>query len=92
MVIYIFKDFIYLFSEREEVSEKERETTINVWLPLVHPQLGTWPATQACTLTGNQTGDPVIHRLVLSPLSHTSQGYYSYILKEKSCLCKKPLE
>ena len=25
----------------------------NAWLPLMHPQLGTWPATQACALTGN---------------------------------------
>ena len=24
-----------------------------MWLPLVHPKLGTWPATQACSLTGN---------------------------------------
>ena len=39
----------------------------------MHPLLGTWPATQACALTGNQTGDPLVHRLELSPLSHTSQ-------------------
>ena len=34
--------------------EKEKERNIN-HLPLTHPQLGTWPATQACvlTLTGN---------------------------------------
>ena len=25
-------------------------------LPLEHPLLGTWPITQACALTGNQTG------------------------------------
>ena len=31
-------------------------------------------ATQACAPTGNQTGDPPVPRLVLSPLSHTSQG------------------
>ena len=28
-----------------------------MWLPLVHPLLGTWPATQAYALTGDQTGD-----------------------------------
>ena len=38
------------------------------------PLLATWPATQACALTGNGTGDPLVHRLVLNPLSHTSQG------------------
>ena len=37
--------FIYLFLERREEREKERERNINVWLPLVHPLLGTWPAT-----------------------------------------------
>ena len=69
-----FKDVIYLFLERREGREKERERNIHVWLPLLRPLLGTWPATQACALTGNRTADPLVHRLVLSPLSHTSQG------------------
>ena len=30
--------------------------------------------TQACDLTGNRTGDPLVHRLALNPLIHTSQG------------------
>ena len=38
------------------------------------PPLGTQPATQACALTGNQTSDSLVHRPVLNPLSHTSQG------------------
>ena len=54
--------------------EKERERDITVQLPLVHPLLGTWPATQAYSLTGNRTSDPLIHRPALNPLSHTSQG------------------
>ena len=44
-------------------------------LPLARPHLGTQPATQACALTGNQIGDPLVHRPVLNPLSHTSQGH-----------------
>ena len=52
------KDFIYLFLDRGEGREKERVRNINVWLPLVGPQLGTLPAMQACALTGNGTGDP----------------------------------
>ena len=36
-----------------------------------HPQPGTWPTTQACALTGNQTSNPLICRPALSPLSHT---------------------
>ena len=39
-----FKDFIYLFLEREERKEKERERNFSVWLPLTWPPLGTWPA------------------------------------------------
>ena len=69
------KDFIYLFLDREEGREKERETNINVWLPLTCPLLETWPTTQACALTGNRTSDPMVHRPALNPLSHTSQGY-----------------
>ena len=65
--------FIYLFLERGEGREKEREININVWLPLPCPQPGTWPATQACTLTGNRTSDPFVHRLAFNPLSHSSQ-------------------
>ena len=70
---FLKKYFIYLFLEREEGREKERERNINVWLPLIRPLLGTWPVTQACALSGNQTGNPLVHRPTLSPLSHTSQ-------------------
>ena len=52
------KDFIYLLLERREGREKERERNINVWLPLMHPLLGTWPATQAYVLTGNEPHQP----------------------------------
>ena len=43
-------------------------------LPLTRPALGTWPATQACALTRNQTGKLSVHSLALNPLSHTSRG------------------
>ena len=54
--------------------EKERKRNISVWLPLIRPLLGIWPATQAYALTGNQTSDPLPRSPALSPLSHTSQG------------------
>ena len=69
---FFFKDFIYLFLERGE--GKERERNINMYLPLERPPLGTWPTTQACALTGNPTGDPLIHRPALNSLSYSSQG------------------
>ena len=45
-----------------------------MWLSLTRPILGTWPATQACALTGNRTSNPLVCRPVLNPLGHTSQG------------------
>ena len=51
-----------------------KERHINVWLLLVCPTLGTWPETKACALPGNRTSNPLVYRLALSPLSHTSQG------------------
>ena len=78
LLYFFLKNFIYLFLERGKGRENQRESNINVGniyrLPLMHPQLGTWPATQACALTGNQTGDLMVHRLALSPLSQISQG------------------
>ena len=61
-----------------EGKEKGRERNINVWLLLAHPPLGTWPTTQVCVLTGNQTSDPLVCRPALNPLSHTSQGSHRF--------------
>ena len=72
---FFFFKILFIFLDRGEGMEKEREGNIHLWLPLAHPQPGIWPATHACTLPGNRTNDPLIRRLVLSPLSHTSQGY-----------------
>ena len=58
---------------------------INVWLPLQHPPPGSWTAIQACTLTRNRTGNPLVHRTALHPLSHTRQGYLVIFLK---CILK----
>ena len=84
--------FKFIFRERRREGEKEGEKygcikeNIN-WLSLAHPHLGTWPTTQACTLTGNQTHDLSIHRPVLNPLSHTSQGWVGdFMLNVWSCI------
>ena len=57
LFLFIFKDFIYSFLERGE----DKERNINVQVPLMHPILATWPTTQACALTRNQTGDSLVH-------------------------------
>ena len=61
-----------------------------MWLPLTRPLLGTWPATEACALTGNRSSDPLVHRPVLNPLSHTSQGNTTF-LKIHPSYCPFPL-
>ena len=63
----------YLFILRGREGDREGEN-MSVWFPLALPPLGTWPVTQACTLTGNWTSNPLVHRLALNPLSHTNQG------------------
>ena len=78
-----FKDCIYLFLERGEGREKEKERNNNVWLPFKCPPLGTWPTIPACALTGNSANDPFVHRLALSPLRHTSQGRQNNFEKEE---------
>ena len=76
----------YLFLERGEGREKERERNINVWLPCACPLPGTWPTTQACALTGNRTGNPLLCRPALSPLSLTSQGNLLFFFNSASLL------
>ena len=57
-----------------------------MWLPLTHPLRGTWPITQAWTLPGNPTSDPLIHRLVLNPLNYTSKGWWWLFLSWASMM------
>ena len=54
------------------------------WLPLTHPQLGTWPTTQACALTGNPTGDLLVHRPALIP-EPQQPGLNSSVSALRSC-------
>ena len=75
LLLFLFLKDIYLFLERGE----GRERNINVWLPLKCPLLGTWPATQACALTGNGT---LLHRPALNPLSHSSQGCFCFLMAQ----------
>ena len=67
------KRFYLFILERGEGREKERERNID-WLPLTHPLLGTWSATQARALTENQTSDLSVERPVVSPLRQHQPG------------------
>ena len=73
IIFYFFKFYLFIFRESGKEGEREGEKH-QLWLPVMSPLLGTWPTTQAYDLTGNGTSDPLVRRLALSPLSHTSQG------------------
>ena len=61
-VSHIFKKIFYAFICRERGREDERETSAG------------WLSRAPNVPTGNQTGDLLVHRPVLNPPSHTSQG------------------
>ena len=71
---FLFEILFIIFRQRGKEGENERN--ISVWLALTGP----WPATQACALTGNRNSDPLVYRLALNPLSHTRQGYQTFII------------
>ena len=68
---------LFIFRERGREGERERETSVCSCLLCT-----LYWATQACALTGNQTGNPLVLRPALNPLSYTSQGHI-YLLSEK---------
>ena len=74
--MYLFFKQILSILFLREGKEKEGEKHRCVVASHTHPPLGTWPATQTCVPTGNQTRDPLVGRPVLKPLSHTSQGLW----------------
>ena len=60
--LFTYKRFYVFILEKGEGRKKDRERNIGVWLPLACPLLGTWPTTETCALTGNQTSDPLVCR------------------------------
>ena len=66
--------FILERGEREREGEKHQYMVASLM-----PPLGTYPATKACALTGNRTGDPLVGRPALNPLIHTSQGWGNFL-------------
>ena len=73
-LFFFLQKILFIFRERGR-REKERERKVNVWLLFTCPLLETWPAAQACALTGSRTCDPLVRRPALNPLSHTSQSW-----------------
>ena len=69
-----------------------------MWLPLTRPLLGTWPETQGCALTGNQSSDPLvrspssIHGATSARACHTNFKYISplYGHRKHNLNCQHP--
>ena len=70
--IFFFK-ILFIFRQRGREGERDGEKHQCV-VASCTSLLGIWSATQACALTGNRTGNPLVCRPALNPLSHTSQG------------------
>ena len=88
LFVFFFSSFLrfYLFLDKGEGREIKRERNIHTWLPLARPLLGTWPAAQACVLTGNQMGDPLVHRLALTQSTEPYQpGLFVFFMLGLVC-------
>ena len=72
MLVFLKILFIH-FRQRGRETEREGEKHQCVVASQVPPTRDL-PTTQACALTGNPTSNPLVRRLTLNPLSHTSQG------------------
>ena len=81
---YFFpKDLIYLLLEGgKSGTETPMCKRYTNWLPLARPQLETWPATQVCALTGNQTFGSQVGAQSTEP-HQPGHNEYSYINKRK---------
>ena len=58
----ILLTYLFIFRERGKEGEKHQCVVVSCG-----PPLGTWPITQACALTRNQTSDPLIPRPAINP-------------------------
>ena len=89
--LFFFKDFIYLYLERREGREKERERND----PYVRETMGClWCApslAQASALMGSWTGDFLVCWMMPNPLRHTSHvSLYIYLSRPLSLSLSPP--
>ena len=83
-LFFFLKNILFIFREGGW-RKKGRETSVREryidQLPLTCHQPGTWLTNQVYALTRSWTGNLSVPRLVLSPLSHTSQSL-DFIIKK----------
>ena len=68
---FLLLKILFICREGGREGEREGEKHHCVVASRASPA-GAPAATQACALTGNWTSNPLVHRQVLNPLSHTS--------------------
>ena len=88
-LLFLLK-ILFVYLERGEGRNKERERKINVREKhrSIMPQLRAWSTTQACTLTGNQTSYLLLPESTLNQQSHTGQGSPGAVLHTHGVLCR----
>ena len=64
---------IFIFREGKGRRKKGRQTSMCGWVSR-SAHWGSGPKTKACALTGNQTGDPLVRRPALNPVSYTTRA------------------
>ena len=77
LTLFFKRFYLFIFRERKREGEREGEKhqCVVVFCATLHWGPGRKPRHhQARALTGNGTGDPLIRRPALNPLSHASQG------------------
>ena len=74
--LFFLRFYLFIFRERGRDGERDEEKhqcvreTSTDWSRLACLQPGTWPTTQACTVTRNRTGDLLVSRPNQSPEPH----------------------
>ena len=83
---FFLRFYLFIFREEKAGRQSGRETSMCGCF-LCAPQLGTWPATQACALTENWTSDPLVCRLALNlwatPARAFSKIFILFIFRER---------
>ena len=77
IISLFFKDFINFFKGRGGEGEREREKH---QCPSPMSPAGDLAHNTGTCSTGNQSGNPLVHRPTLNPLSYTSHGIYIFFI------------
>ena len=75
--LFFLRSYLFIFREGKGRRKRGRETSMCGCLSHA-PYWGSGLQPSHVPETGSQTSDPLVHRPALNPLSHTSQGWWSF--------------